>query len=141
MGKPGKNRRGKSDPEVAEKRCKALRLRKAGLGYEAIAQKVGYSNPGSAYKAVQQALKATLREPADDVRILEAERLDRLMLGLWKQASGGDTDAVDRVLRIMDRRARLLGLDAPPKAPIPPQPGTGPPDDAPRSPDNKPIPV
>jgi hypothetical protein len=110
-----KSNRGKNDPALIEKRRKALRLRKAGMGYESIASKVGYSNAGAAYKAVQAALKATIQEPADDVRTLEIERLDRLMLALWKLALEGESDAIDRVLKIMDRRAKLLGLDAPTK--------------------------
>ena len=61
------------------------------------------------------ALKATLQEPADELRTLELERLDRLLLGVWGQAAKGNQGAVDRALKIMERRARLLGLDAPTK--------------------------
>lgn len=61
------------------------------------------------------ALRATLQEPADELRSLELERLDRLLLGVWSQAAKGNQGAVDRALKIMERRARLLGLDAPTK--------------------------
>jgi hypothetical protein len=37
-----------------------------------------------------------------------------MLLGLWQKASRGDPASVDRVLRIQERRARLLGLDADP---------------------------
>jgi hypothetical protein len=66
-----------------------------------------------AYDAVMGALDATLREPAESVRKLEVERLDRLMLGVWTRAVGGESESIDRVLKIMDRRSKLLGLAAP----------------------------
>ncbi len=112
----GKDRRGKIPAEIAERRRKALDLRKAGASYDAIAQQLRLSGSGSAYKIVQAALKATYREPADDVRKLELERLDRLTLALWSRAQQGETEAIDRVLKLMDRRAKLLGLDAPAKS-------------------------
>lgn len=48
-----------------------------------------------------------------ELRTLEAQRLDRLFLVVWRQALTGDLAAVDRALRIQDRRAKLLGLDEP----------------------------
>jgi hypothetical protein len=117
--KPGEN-----IPEVAEKWAKALALRTAGATFDQIARQLGYASPSGAYEAVMSALKATLREPAESVRVMEVERLDRLMLGLWKAATatatatdprGPDLESLDRVLKIMDRRAKLLGLDAPQK--------------------------
>ena len=62
------------------------------------------------------ALKQTLQEPADELRKLELERLDKLLLGVWPQAVRGNQGSVDRALRIMERRAKLLGLDAPVKS-------------------------
>jgi hypothetical protein len=83
------------------------------MGYAEIAKQLGLSSPGNAYRIVKNALKATYREPADDVRKLELERLDRLTMALWKRAQSGEAEAIDRVLKLMDRRAKLLGLDAP----------------------------
>ena len=113
--KRGKDKTGKDLPEIVERRRKALELRKAGVTYDAIARQLGYANEGGAFKAVQAALRTTLREPADDVRKLELERLDRLTLALWPRAQQGEAEAIDRVLKLMDRRAKLLGLDAPTK--------------------------
>ena len=94
----------------------ALELRKAGATYQAIADQLGYANARGAHKAVASALKATLREPADEVRDLEVARLDAMLLPLWRRVQQGDERAVDRALKIMERRARLLGLDAPSKS-------------------------
>ena len=93
----------------------ALELRKAGVTYQAIADQLGYANARGAHKAVASALKATLREPAEELRTMELERLDAMLLPLWRRVQQGDERAVDRALKIMERRARLLGLDAPSK--------------------------
>lgn len=103
---------------AAERRRQALELRKAGATYDRIAQQLGFANRGGAYRAVETALREITAEPAQDVRQLELERLDALLLGLWPQARKGNQGAVDRVLRIMERRAKLLGLDAPTKAEV-----------------------
>ncbi len=95
---------------------KALELRLAGKGYQAIADELRYKSPASAFKAVQRALKATLQEPADELRRLELSRLDELFDSLWERRH--QAHVVDRLLSIMERRAKLLGLDAPTKVDI-----------------------
>ena len=94
-----------------ERHLQALELRKAGVTYEVIAGQLGYANASGARKAVVSALKATLREPAAELRELELARLDAMLLPLWRPVQAGDEKAIDRALRIMERRARLLGLD------------------------------
>ena len=101
--------------QAHERQKQALQLRTAGVAYEEIAARLGYRGRSGAYAAVMRALRATLQEPADELRTLELERLDRLLLGVWGQAAKGNQGAVDRALRIMERRAKLLGLDAPSK--------------------------
>jgi hypothetical protein len=96
-----------------ERHLRALELRKAGATYRVIAEQLGYADPKGAHKAVASALKATLREPAAELRELELTRLDAMLLALWPEVSAGGEKAVDRALKIMERRARLLGLDAP----------------------------
>ena len=46
------------------------------------------------------------------MRELEASRLDALQAALWQDAVDGNTQAVQTVLKIMDQRAKLLGLHA-----------------------------
>lgn len=101
--------------EAKEKQRQALELRKAGATYEVIARQLGYAAPVGAEHAVKAALKTLLQEPAEEVRKLELERLDALLIKMYSDATRGNQGAVDRVLRIMERRARLLGLDAPVK--------------------------
>jgi hypothetical protein len=109
--------RGRNSPtsprrlSVAEKRRRALDLRKAGASFDRIAQEVGYKSKGAAYNAVKAALEETLREPAAEVRKLELERLDRLFLVVWARALNGDKEALDRCLHIIRQRAGLEGLN------------------------------
>jgi hypothetical protein len=95
------------------RQAEALKLRLIGAGYAEIAQQRGYASPEGAWKAVRAGLKRTLQEPADQVRRLEVDRLDSLLAAVWQKAIAGDGEAIDRALRIMKRRAELLGLDAP----------------------------
>ena len=93
----------------------ALELRMAGKGYQAIGDALGITAPGAA-DAVRRAiakLEAETAEKAEEVRRLELDRLDAMLEGLWEKAQDGDPQAIDRVLRIQERRAKYLGIDAP----------------------------
>lgn len=114
MAGRGEHKASENRITAAERQRQALELRKAGVDYRAIGERLGYSTAG-AHKAVMTALKAITKEPAEEVLDLELRRLDAMLVGLWPKAVKGDTWAVDRVLAIMDRRARYLGLDAPTK--------------------------
>lgn len=98
---------------TAEREAAALELRKTGATYEMIARRVGYGDRSAAAKAVSRALAATIQEPADELRRLESARLDALLAAVWPEAMTGHRPAVESALRIMDRRSKLVGLDAP----------------------------
>jgi DNA-binding transcriptional MerR regulator len=123
VARKGTNKAGQNETRLAEQRRQALELRKAGYGYEEIARALGLYDASRAHKVVQAALKATYREPADEVRKLELERLDRLTRAIWTRAIGGDGESIDRVLRLMQRRAKYLGLDLSTDEPTPPRNG------------------
>jgi hypothetical protein len=98
-----------------ERHLMALELKKAGATFEAIARQLGYASASGAQKAVRSALAATLRAPAEELRSLECERLDSLLLGLWKRAAAGDEKAARVAIAISKRRSELLGLDRRPR--------------------------
>ena len=102
-------------PELIDKEHKVLELRRAGLTWQRIAEQVGYADHTGAYAAYKRAMKRTLQEPADELRQAEIDRLDRLQLAIWPRAMNGDNSSVVTILRIMERRAKLLGLDMPVK--------------------------
>ena len=104
--------------QLADRRAKALELRKAGMTYKTIAEQTGVSET-QARKDIETSIKAIYKEPAEQVLTLETERLDRLFFESYRLAISTDTntDPVDKqraantCLKIMERRARLLGLD------------------------------
>lgn len=102
---------------MAENMAKALELRRAGLGFEAIGAQLGLKK-SQAHRLVVAGLaeaRAQVVASADDLRSEELSRLDGMLTGLWPRARKGEVAAVDRVLKIGERRAKLLGLDAPTK--------------------------
>ena len=93
------------------KRVRCVELAAQGMSYDEIAEAVGYSNRGGAHKAVSAALRAQQAEPVDELRQFECERLDALQRSCWDSAIAGDIPSVDRVLRVIQARVKLLGLD------------------------------
>ncbi|MCG5495245.1 sigma factor-like helix-turn-helix DNA-binding protein [Ectothiorhodospira variabilis] len=94
-----------------------LRLRREGATHGEIADTLEISR-SRVHKIVTDALERLARDATEEtrqLRALEAERLDALQHALWDAGIDGDLQAVDRLLRIMERRAKLLGLDAPSK--------------------------
>lgn len=127
--------------ETAERDAYACSLRMRGLSYRQIAEDMGYHNHSGARTAVERALKAIVQEPAEDLRTLELARLDEMWRAcikvletthytvsegrlIWIGPEGQEHPleddgpvlaTIDRMLKIQERRSRLLGLDAPTK--------------------------
>ena len=104
-----------------QREVKALELRLAGLHYNEIAKRLDYANRSSAYAAVIRVLDRREQEPAERVRHIELQRLERLLLTYWSRATRKrkpDISAAKLCLDILARRARMLGLDAPVKVDI-----------------------
>ena len=94
------------------RQARAVELALAGRSYDQIAHEVGYTNRGNAWRAVQRALRDRVVADVDELREVELARLDALQAAAWPLAEAGDLAAIDSVLRVMDKRARLLGLNA-----------------------------
>lgn len=100
---------------AAERRVQALELRKAGATYRQIGAMLGVSGV-QAYRDVARALEALAVEEhsrADELRALEDARLDDILIVLWPRVKHGDIEAITTTLRLMERRAKLWGLDSP----------------------------
>jgi len=100
---------------TTEKTLKALELRKRGLNYTQIGKKLG-CHRSTACRYVCQNWKTSPtnagRRPCTSAT-LELQRLDDLYLIAYRAIIGGNSLAgIDRCLRIMERRSKLLGLDA-----------------------------
>lgn len=120
------------NPDTVERDAQACRLRRDGKSLDEIASIMGYSDRSGPLKAIRRALVAIVQEPAEEVKALELERLDLLWSktmevllrkhlvrrwvsdGEWEHVldDGPVLKAVETLLKIQERRARLLGLDA-----------------------------
>jgi len=98
---------------AAIRREKALELRAEGRTIRAIADKLGVSK-----SQVQRDIEKELQAAAADrkkiaglIIDLELVKLDAIEKTAWEHIQDGELSAIDRVLRSMERRAKLLGLD------------------------------
>jgi hypothetical protein len=97
----------------AERQRDAIELRKAGHTFQEIADRLGYRHASGAHQAVMAGLRKIVQEPADELRRMELERLDVMLKSAWPFILKGSPRHIEVGLKVMDRRAALLGLDAP----------------------------
>jgi len=96
----------------------AVALRIAGATYAEIARTLDYSNNTRARQAVERALASSVGEDdREQMRFIEGRRLERLLRSLWKKATDEEGEeqlaAARTALAVIDRHAKLYGLDAP----------------------------
>lgn len=117
--------RSRVKPETLEKERKVLEYRRGGLTFDLIAERLGYASASGAHKAYLSACNRIVYEDVVQVRKSEMDRLDIAQAAIWGDLT--DTVNVDAgtrarlvlaLVKIMERRARLLGLDMPTKAQV-----------------------
>ncbi len=101
--------------EERERAALALSLRKAGGTWAAIGEHLGYSDESGPRKAVQRLLDRVDSESAAEYREMELARLDDLWRAWYPAALRRDEKAAHVVLRIHEKRVKLLGLAMPEK--------------------------
>ena len=89
-----------------------LELRVAGATLEEIGRAVDL-HKSNVSRRIKAALADIPAAEAEALRSMENERLDRMQKAIWNQVRQGHLGAVDRAIRISERRSRLNGLDAP----------------------------
>lgn len=108
------------DVNAAQRASLAMRLRASKMGYAAIAQQCGYGSAGAAHKAVQRELQRVVVANVEELRQEEVNTLDVMQSECMRlfldRENKGRLFAADRLLAIMERRAKLLGLDTKPDA-------------------------
>jgi hypothetical protein len=111
---------------------RALALRLGGGTFQDIATALNIRSPEKARQLVMEGLQEAqndIRKNAGMYLAEESMRVERLMRAVWPLAVGqparvdqagapiaavpADLKAVDRAVKLMERKARLLGLDAP----------------------------
>jgi len=101
------------------KAASALQLKIAGATWDEIATLVGYPTGHHAQIATEKALEKELRTEGSQayMRTIAGQRLERLIRSTWKKAIDENHPehlvAVDRARQLIDRHAKLYGLDAP----------------------------
>ena len=63
-------------------------------------------------------MKSIIAEPTEELRTVEYERLNQMLLILWERVQQGELGAIDRALSIMDRISKMYGLDSPRKTEV-----------------------
>lgn len=123
--------------EVTVRRTELLRLRRMGVRYDDDRiLELGYASDDAARRDLHRALEQHRDEERAEVSVYrqqENERLDALLEAAWPRATEPhpvldkegevidnvlDMRAIDTVLRLMDRRAKLNGLDMPVKTEV-----------------------
>ena len=107
----------KSSAERLIKQAEALKLRAHGNNFRAIAKelKCSISTAHSLVKEAFVAERKGISEAKADLVELELLRCDTYLQSLAAKIQDGDVQAVSAALKVADRRAKLLGLDAPAK--------------------------
>ena len=103
---------------VSQKQHQAVKLRMQNMTFQEIAENLSVSI-SQAHRYVQNALKQLaeqLSEDTKELRALHRQRIDKMAAGLWPAAESGNTQAITTMLKLMEREATLMGLDAPPPA-------------------------
>lgn len=111
---------GKGHVSVARTRKanSAVQMRLAGATWAEIAEVLGYPTARQALVSVEHTLeKQLLTEDRDHLRRVAGARLDRLLRSVWPKAIDPSHPdhllAVTKAREIVDRHAKLFGLDAP----------------------------
>jgi hypothetical protein len=103
---------------TSEREAQILELRLRKISFEKIGQTVGLTKSAT-YKAYRRALHRVPVRYAKDIIVEELESLDRFESRLWREMEKPGIDVkivcnlVGQALRVQQRRAKLLGLDAP----------------------------
>lgn len=105
---------GQKEIVARQRQAKAIQLRVAGASLAVVAKECGYADPSGAHQAIVAGLREILPDQdRSDARRLELAKLDRLEMAAWPLALRGDDRAAATILRCVQTRAKLLGLEAP----------------------------
>lgn len=101
--------------EIAARRAQVAAFRLSHFTQRQIAARLGVSvgTINEDLRAIRDEWQARRATHYDDWVGEELAKLDRLEQSLMGMALQGQHQATDRILSIMDRRARLIGLDRP----------------------------
>jgi len=97
----------------AKRRQQATEMRLEGYTYEEIGDALGIGR-SAACRMVNRVLDNVIKNSLENVELLrelELMRCDKLQMAYWDQAMNGDLEAAKFIIKAMERRAKLSGLD------------------------------
>src|SRR5664279_1427838 len=94
-----------------ERQADVLRFRRAGLSFSAIGKQLGITTT-SVRRLIEQALTKEFYPQALAIRAEELAHLDALREGLRAGWEAGEPASVSAAIRVAERKAKILGLDA-----------------------------
>ena len=116
-------------------------MRGRGKSYQQISDELGYGHRANAQRAIKRVMAETIAEPAEEARQFQLDQLDAMTQiafdvleannyvvsdGRIVRDDNGQAivdpemvlKALDRLLKIQERRAKLLGIDAPKRSEV-----------------------
>lgn len=97
--------------EVREIEEDVMALRIKGVSFRQIERDLGITHADRVFKRAMARTGENTAYVRAEAQRVEAERIDALQAGVWEQAVGGSPRHVEMALRILERRAKLFGLD------------------------------
>lgn len=105
------------DVNAATRAATAVQLRTQMLTYEEIAKRTGYSGPSACRKAIMREMDRIIVKDVDELRMTELHMLNVMHGKCWERFMDPKNpysySEVERILKISERRAKLMGLDTP----------------------------
>lgn len=104
-----------NEVQLAERRRRIASMMLAGARQVDVARTLGVDQPTMTreVQAIKQQWRDDTSRDVSELVDIEVARLDRLQMAHWERAIQGHGASTDTVLKIIDKRIKLLGLDAP----------------------------
>jgi len=109
----------KLDHKTFEREFQVWQYRVAGATFDQIAKKLDYADESGARAAFKRYVNRTKDEVlSKEIRELHKQRLDVSLLAIWPSVERGDLDAIKVMLKILERDAKMFGIDTPVKTEV-----------------------
>jgi predicted transcriptional regulator len=112
MGRRSQDGRGvgRNSPMRAERSRKAYELNLSGWNVSEIAKELGISHQ-TVRTDIKHWISQTVMPLAEDVKKQQLDRLELLWREAFRKSQKGDVPAMNAALKVLERQAKLLGLD------------------------------
>ena len=112
------SRRTLQQREIIERRRRVAELRLSGVRKQVdVAARLGYSlgTINGDFRAIDKQWQEETMADIDAEKRMDLARIESLIAALWPKAIKADTYSIDRIVTLMQHKAKLLGTEAPVK--------------------------